>query len=135
MCVDFRELNKVSKSFYFPLPLIEDILDRYFSTLDLSQGFHQVLVQEEDREKTAFSSDIGHYHYKPFVLKTLPGFFQSLLNNILSGLIGEKCFVYLDDVIIFSSTIDKHEDRIKKCFSKVQRKQLKIKPAKMFIFT
>lgn len=137
MCVDFRELNKVSIPYSFPLPRIEDILDQlggsaYFSTLDLSQGFHQVLIHEEDKEKTAFSSNFGHYQYKrcPFGLKTLPGFFQSLLNGILSGLQGVKCFVYIDDVVIFSPTLQEHTARIIEVFERFRDSNIKLNPTK-----
>lgn len=137
MCVDFRELNKISIPYSFPLPRIEDILDQlggsqYFSTLDLSQGFHQVLIDEPDREKTAFSSNYGHYQYKrcPFGLKTLPGFFQSLLNGILSGLQGIKCFVYIDDVVIFSPTLKDHTERITEVFERFRKSNIKLNPQK-----
>lgn len=137
MCVDFRELNKVSIPYSFPLPRIEDILDQlggstYFTTLDLSQGFHQVLIDEHDREKTAFSSNFGHYQYKrcPFGLKTLPGFFQSLLNGVLSGLQGVKCFVYIDDVVIFADTFEEHLNRISEVFQRFRGSNLKLNPQK-----
>lgn len=137
MCVDFRELNKVSIPYSFPLPRIEDILDQlggsaYFSTLDLSQGFHQILINEADREKTAFSSNYGHYQYKrcPFGLKTLPGFFQSLLNGILSGLQGLKCFVYIDDVVIFSKDLHDHAQRITEVFDRFRTSNIKLNPQK-----
>lgn len=135
MCVDYRELNKVSKTFSFPLPRIEDILDqlgraRYYSTLDLSQGFHQVLIDPIDREKTAFSTDYGHYQYKrcPFGLKNIPGFFQSLLNGVLTGLKGIACFVYLDDVVIFAETLEEHEDKLVQIFERMRTHNLKLNP-------
>lgn len=137
MCVDFRELNKVSVPYSFPLPRIEDILDAlggalFFSVLDLSQGFHQVLIHESDKEKTAFSSNFGHYQYKrcPFGLKTLPGFFQSLLNGILSGLQGVKCFVYIDDVVIFSPSLEEHIARITEVFDRFRNSNVKLNPQK-----
>lgn len=137
MCVDYRQLNNVCIPFSFPLPRIEDIIDQlgnstYFSTLDLSQGFHQVLITKEDREKTAFSSDYGHYQYKrcPFGLKTLPGFFQSLLNSILTGLQGSRCFVYIDDVVIFASSLEDHMDKISEVFDRFRDSNLKLNPEK-----
>lgn len=141
MCVDFRELNKVCIPYSFPLPRIEDILDELggstvFSALDLSQSYHQVLIDEQDREKTAFSSSYGHYQYKrcPFGLKTLPGFFQSLLNGILTGLQGIKCFVYIDDVVIFSSSLEEHVERITEIFQRFREANLKLNPQKCHFF-
>lgn len=137
LCVDFRELNKTCVPYSFPLPRIEDILDRlgnsrFFSTLDLSQGFHQVEIEKDDREKTAFSTNFGHYQYKrcPFGLSTIPGFFQSLLNSILTGLQGIKCFVYLDDVVIFARTLNEHNDKLTKVFSRFRESGLKLNPRK-----
>lgn len=137
LCVDFRELNKVCIPYSFPLPRIEDILDQlgnsvYFSTLDLSQGFHQVLIEESDREKTAFSSNIGHYQYKrcPFGLKTIPSFFQSLLNNVLTGLQGIKCFVYLDDVVIFARNLTEHNKKLVEVLDRFRSSNLKLNPRK-----
>lgn len=104
----------------------------YFSTLDLSQGFHQVLIDEPDREKTAFSTNYGHYQYKrcTFGLKTLPGFFQSLLNGILSRLQGLKCFVYIDDVVIFSKNLHDHAERIIEIFERFRESNIKLNPQK-----
>lgn len=137
LCVDYREINKISQSFSFPLPRIEDIIDRlgqarYYSTLDLSQGFHQVRINKEDREKTAFSTDLGHYQYKrcPFGLKNIPGFFQSLLNGILTGLQGERCFVYLDDVVIFAKDLQEHEVKLEEIFQRFRSSNLKLNPEK-----
>lgn len=137
LCVDFREINKVSVPFPFPLLRIQDIVDQlgksnYFSTLDLSQGFHQVQINENDREKTAFSTSYGHYQFKrcPFGLKTMPGFFQSLLNGILTGLQGIKCFIYLDDVVIFGSTLNEHNSKLIEVFDRFRSANLKLNPKK-----
>ncbi|XP_055390591.1 uncharacterized protein LOC129619374 [Condylostylus longicornis] len=77
--IDYRKLNEVTVDDKFPIPNIETILDKldraqYFTTLDIAKGFHQILVREEDRKKTAFSTPQGHYEYirMPFGLKTAP---------------------------------------------------------------
>lgn len=137
MCVDYREINKNSQTFSFPLPRIEDIIDqlgkaKFYSTLDLSQGFHQVLIDSKDRGKTAFSTDIGHYQFRrcPFGLKNIPGFFQSLLNGVLTGLQGTQCFVYLDDVVIMAQTVQEHEQKIREIFQRFRTSRLKLNPEK-----
>lgn len=137
LCIDFRKLNDISIPYQYPLPRIEEILDKlgnskYFSTLDLSQGFHQVLIDKEDREKTAFSTTFGHYQYKrcPFGLKTVPGFFQALLNGVLNGLQGTKCFVYIDDVVIFGKSLEEHNDRLIQVMQRFRSSNLKLNPEK-----
>ena len=106
---DFRKLNEITISDCYPLPNIEEILDQlghpvYFTTLDLASGFHQIKMKKEDIPKTAFSTHNGHFEYlkMPFGLKNAPSTFQRIMNFTLQGLIGKICFVYLDDIIIFS---------------------------------
>ncbi|KAL4084016.1 hypothetical protein QTP88_029332 [Uroleucon formosanum] len=112
VCVDFRRLNQVTVGDAFPLPNITDILDqlgksKYYNTLDLAQGYHQVPMNPADREKTAFSTDKGHFEFlrMPFGLKGAPGTFQRMMNKVLSGLNGLKSFVYLEDIIIYAKDL------------------------------
>lgn len=137
LCIDYRKLNKNLVPYQFPLPRIDEILDqlgkaKIFSTLDLSQGFHQVMIDKKDREKTAFSTAFGHYQYKrcPFGLKTLPGFFQSMLNSILTGLQGVTCFVYIDDVVIFAKDLEEHDRKLTDVLNRFRQYNLKLNPEK-----
>lgn len=105
---DYRALNSITINDAFPLPNITDILDnlgnaKYFSCLDGFSSFHAVKLRDEDAPKTAFSTDIGHYQFSrmPFGLKNAPATFQRLMNTVLSGLQGSKCFVYMDDKVVF----------------------------------
>ncbi|KAM0735323.1 Retrovirus-related Pol polyprotein from transposon 17.6 [Formica fusca] len=106
--VDFQKLNDLTIGDSFPLPNITDILDqlgnaKYFTTLDLASGYHQIPVAENDKCKTAFSTPYGHYEFNrmPFGLKNAPATFQRLMNSVLTGLQGIKCLVYLDDIVIY----------------------------------
>jgi len=99
----------------YPLPQIKanlDSLDRckYFTTLDLASGYWQVAVEESKREKTLFSTPQGHFEFNvmPFGLTNAPVTFQRLMECILSGLTCQQCLIYLDDIIVFSTTFDKH---------------------------
>ena len=133
MCIDFRNLNKVTIDDKHPLPCINKILDKlgkaqYFISLDLANGFYQIQMNEDDIPKTAFSTDTGHYEFlrMPFGLKNAPATFQRVMNNILRGLQNEICFVYLDDVIIFSTSLQEHLDKLRKVFNRLQSSKFKI---------
>jgi len=93
--VDFRKLNDVTLGDSFPIPIISDVLNslgnsRYFSTMDCASGFHQIPRRAEDRPKTAFGTDYGHFEYKSLVfgLKGAPATFQRLMSVVLSGMQG-----------------------------------------------
>lgn len=131
--IDYRKLNEVSIDDKFPIPNIENILDKlgraqYFTTLDLAKGFHQILVAEEDRPKTAFSTPLGHYEYirMPFGLKNAPATFQRLMNSVLKEFINNICVVYLDDILVFSTSLEEHIDSLKKIFNTLRKHNLKI---------
>lgn len=92
--VDFRRLNNVTIGDAFPLPNITDIFDqlgksKYFTTLDLASGFHQIPMDPRDSAKTAFSSNFQHFEFNcmPFGLKGAPSTFQRLMNTVLSGVL------------------------------------------------
>ncbi|KAM7287740.1 retrovirus-related Pol polyprotein from transposon 17.6 [Ixodes scapularis] len=101
-CVDYRQLNAVTKKDVYPLPRIDDTLDRlrhsrYFSSMDLKSGYWQIEVDERDREKTAFVTPDGLYEFKvmPFGLCTAPATFQRVMDTVLAGLKWQSCLVYL----------------------------------------
>lgn len=131
ICIDFRKLNETTIGNSYPLPNITDILDqlgrsKYFSTLDLSSGFHQINVQEDHKERTAFSTPYGHYEFNrmPFGLKGGPPTFQRLMNTVLSGLQGLKCFVYLDDIVVYANSLTEHQEKLKVIFDRLREHKL-----------
>jgi len=118
-CIEYRGLNSVTKADTFPLPRIDDLLDklgksRYFSTLDLASGYWQVQMHPDSQEKTAFITHQGLFEFRvmPFGLRNAPAVFQRLMQSILAGLNpdGGPDFVstYLDDILIFSRTLEDH---------------------------
>ena len=140
-CVDYRSLNTVTKSDNFPLPRIDDLLDelgkaKFFSTLDLASGFWQIRVRDDSQEKTAFSTPFGLFEFRvmPFGLKNAPSVFQRLMQQVLSGVNPENgpSFVaaYIDDLLIFSVSLQEHLDHLRKVIHRLREVGLKVNPAK-----
>lgn len=93
-----------------------------------------MLVNENDRNKTAFSTSFGHFEFKrmPFGLKGAPATFQRLMNQVLLGLQGIECFVYLDDVVTFSETLEDHIIKLRKVWERLSEANIKLQPQKCF---
>ncbi|XP_026819375.1 uncharacterized protein LOC113558052 [Rhopalosiphum maidis] len=109
----------------FPIPRIDEILDqlgrsRYYTTLDLASGYHQVPIRPQDCERYGISTDKGSLRVCPNALRTMwcPARFQRLMNNVLTGLNGMKAFVYLDDIIIHAVDLMEHETRLEEVFQR-----------------
>lgn len=131
--VDYRKINDKTIDDRYPLPNISDILDKlgrcqYFSTLDLASGFHQIEMHPDDVKKTAFNVEHGHYEYlrMPFGLKNAPATFQRVMDDILKGLQNKTCFVYMDDIIVFSTSLQEHIVNLKQVFGKLRESNLKV---------
>ena len=108
----------------------------YFSTMDLASGFWQIQMEPDSREKTAFVTPQGLYEFlvMPFGLKNAPAVFQRLMQKVLSGLNPDsgKQFVaaYLDDILVFSTTLQEHLAHLRKVIDRLKFANLKLKPSK-----
>jgi len=118
-CVDYRKLNSVTIRDTYPLPRMDECLDSLgdasiFTTLDCNSGYWQIPVRNEDRDKTAFVTHVGVHRFKrmPFGLCNAPATFQRALDMILAQVKWRNALVYLDDVIIYSHTIQEHYDHV-----------------------
>ena len=137
-CVDFRKLNNKTIKDAYGIPRIEDSLhllagSKYFSKLDLRSGYWQVEIKEQDKKKTAFQvGNLGFYefHRMPFGLCNAPATFQRLMERCMGDLNLRDCLIYLDDVIIFSSTFEEHLDHLEAVFSRLRQHNLKLKASK-----
>ena len=138
VCIDYRGLNAVLEQDKYPLPNIQDMIDqlgksKYFTTMDLSQGYFQVELEEESRPVTAFITPDGE-HYQmtrmPMGLSTSPSGFMRMMNIALTGLKGTHCLVYIDDIIVFSRTVDEHMRKLREVFQRLREVKLKIHPQK-----
>ena len=134
-CVDYRKLNLLTPQDSFPIPRVDDILDRmvgsrYFTALDLKTGYWQIKISEESIEKTAFSTPNGHFEFLviPQGLKNAPAAFSRIMYELL----GQLPFVeiYIDDITIHSSDYQSHLQHIKIVMDKLSIANLKINPSK-----
>ncbi len=127
-CIDFRGLNAKTYLDGYPMPQIPDILKSahgaaVFSTLDLKSGYWQVEMEPESIHKTAFvtQSELYEFLRLPFGLKNSAASFQRLMEFMLKDLKGKMCFVYIDDIVVYSKTEKEHLNHLKevlKCLSK-----------------
>ncbi|CDJ35669.1 OSJNBa0079C19.6 protein, related [Eimeria mitis] len=115
MVINYQALNALTIEPEFPMPSVQSVLEMLggatvFSTMDLEAGFHQIRMARTDRWKTAFRSVQGLYEYKvmPLGLKGAPATFQANINAYLQPLLGSGVIAYLDDVLIYSATLESH---------------------------
>ena len=118
MTIDYRKVNNATESDPYPLPRIDDIIARLAknkicSKIDLANCYYQVKMDPDSIKYTTFISEFEKHEYlaMPMGLKNAGSTFQRMMDKFLEGLIGETCFVYLDDIIVFSEDLEEHERR------------------------
>ncbi|GBG83189.1 hypothetical protein CBR_g36805 [Chara braunii] len=137
MCIDYRGLNAITVKNVEPLPRIDDLLDRvqgckYFSKIDLKSGYHQIEVHPDDQCKTAFRTRYGHYEFivMPFGLTNAPATFQRCMNDLFRPWLDRFVVVYLDDILVFSRTLEEHQGHLKQVLEKLREANFKINEKK-----
>ena len=133
MCVDYHRVNDATIKDSYSLPNIDEIFDgldgsKIFTTMDLYSGYHQILMDEESVEVTSFTTKFGNYQFKvmPFGLTGAPATFQREMNKILFPYIGEFVFNFIDDILIYSKTVEEHFEHIRKVLEVFKKNKLKI---------
>ena len=111
VCIDYRRLNEVTRKDHFPLPFMDQLLERisghpFYCFLDGYSGYFQIDISAEDQEKTTFTCPFGTYAYKrmPFGMCNAPATFQRCMLNIFSDLIERIMEVYMDDIIVYGGS-------------------------------
>jgi len=137
LVADYRKLNEKTIGNAYPLPDITESLDqlgqaKYFPCLDLAIGYQQIDMNPDYIDKTAFNTKEGHWAYKimPFGLKTASATFHKMMNNVLSGLTGTRCFVFLDDIVIYANSLVDHDRKLRDVFRRLRKYNLKLQPDK-----
>ena len=143
MCVDYRALNKITTKNAYPLPRVDDLIDKltgakFFSSLDLLSGYNQLRLRNTDVTKTAFKTTAGLFQYKVlcFGLCNAPSVFQAVMNKVFStaGILNQFVIVYMDDILIYSKTEEEHLQHIKQVIDILKKENLSTKLSKCNFF-
>jgi transposase InsO family protein len=134
LCVDYRGLNKVTTPNRCPLPLISETFDqlgkaKYFTKLDMRGAYNLLRIAKGDEWKTAFRCRYGHFEYQvmPFGLMNAPGTFQAFVNDVLRDYLDDFVVVYLDDILIYSDTLEEHTEHVKRVLKKLEAAGISLK--------
>ena len=135
LCTDYRKLNQATVEDPYPMKRIDDLVDevsaaKFLTSVDLLKGFWQVGLTDRAREASAFVTPDGHYEYRvmPFGMRNSSATFQSLTDQLVSGL--EGVTAYVDDLLVHSNTWEEHVRRLRALFSRLAEAKLTINLAK-----
>ena len=141
LCIDYRKLNLKTIPDRQPIPRIQDILDslhgnRWFTTLDMSQAYHQGELHEDSRKFTAFSTPWSLYEWIriPYGIMNAPPGFQRFIFSCLANLIDQCCKAYLDDVLTYSKTFEDHVEDVRKVLRTMKERGVKLNLSKCCLF-
>lgn len=141
LCIDFRKLNLQTVKDAYALPKLEDTFtalsgSKWFSVLDLKSGYYQIEVDESDKPKTAFVCPLGFWEFNrmPQGVTNAPSTFQRLMEKCMGDMNLTEVVVFLDDLIIFSKTLEEHETRLMKVLNRLKEYGLKLSPEKCRFF-
>jgi len=136
-CVDYRQLNNITIKNKYPLSVVDELLDElngaaWFTKLDMRSGYHQIRLAPEDEAKTTFCTHSGHWEFRvmPFGLTNAPATIQALMNTILQPLLRKCVLIFIDDILIYSPTLEAHVEHLQQVFKILNDHQLMLKRSK-----
>ena len=139
LCVDYRALNKVTVKNKYPIPLITDLFDqlgkaKYFFKFDLRSSYYQVHIIEGDEVKTTYVTRYGAFEFlvMPFGLTNAPATFCTLMNQLFKEYLDKFVAVYLDDIVIYSQTLEEHIKHLRTIFKVLRENTLFVKREKCY---
>jgi transposase InsO family protein len=137
LCVDYRGLNEITVKDRYPLPLIQETLMRlekakYYTTLDLPSAYNLIRIKEGDEWKAAFRTRYGLFEplVMQFGLTNAPATFQHLINDTLRPFLDRFCTAYLDDIFIYSDSLQAHQEHVRQVLQALQQAGLGLNPKK-----
>lgn len=141
LCVDYRKLNLQTIRDAYALPNLEESFSalagsKWFSVMDLKSGYYQIEMCEADKPKTAFVCPFGFYEFNrmPQGITNAPSTFQRLMEKCMTDINLKEVLVFLDDLIVFSSTLEEHETRLIHVLERLREYGLKLSPDKCRFF-
>ena len=141
LCIDYRKLNLQTVKDAYALPNMEEAFSsltgsKWFSVLDLKSGYYQIQVEEKDKPKTAFVCPMGFWEFNrmPQGVTNAPSTFQRLMERCVGDMNLKEVLVFLDDIIVFSKTLEEHEVRLMKVLNRLREFGLKLSPEKCKFF-
>ncbi|XP_053486038.1 uncharacterized protein LOC128610642 [Ictalurus furcatus] len=136
-CIDYWALNQVTVKYRYLLPLVASALEQLrsatlFTKLDLRSAYNLIRIREGDEWKTAFSTTSGHYEYlvMPYGLTNAPSVFQNLINDALRDMLGRYVIAYIDDILIYSTSLEEHVQHVRHVLQRLLQYQLYVKAEK-----
>ncbi|KAI2665884.1 Transposon Tf2-6 polyprotein [Labeo rohita] len=136
-CIDYRPLNDITVKYRYPLPLVPPALEqlrtaRFYTKLDLRSAYNIIRIREGDEWKMAFSTASGHYEYlvMPFGLANSPSCFQAFVNEVFRDMLNRWVIVYIDDILIYSSSYSEHVQHVRAVLQRLIQHQLYAKEEK-----
>ena len=140
-CCDYRLLNSVTVRDVYPIPKIDESLDalkgaKWFSTIDLQSGYHQVLLDDSAKERSAFCTHLGLFQWRVMSFGLTNGLatFERMMEHILGSMHWKEVLIYLDDIIVFASDFETHMERLTEVLRRLSDAGLKINPKKCQFF-
>ena len=141
MCIDYRQLNGITIKNKYPLPRVDELLNRvggarYFTKIDLQSGYHQIRMKESDIEKTAFRTRYGSFEFLvlPFGLTNAPSTFMAMMQDILKPYLDKFAISFLDDILIYSNSLEEHKQHVRMIMNVLRENKLYVKASKCEMF-
>ncbi|KAK3517553.1 hypothetical protein QTP70_012624 [Hemibagrus guttatus] len=136
-CINYRGLNTITIWYPYPLLLVPAALEqlrgaRVFTKLDIRSAYNLVRIRKGDEWKTVFHMTHGHYEYcvMPFGLTNAPAVFQALINEVFRDLLGKGVIAYIDDILVYSTSMEEHVRQVREVLARLQRHHLYVKMEK-----
>jgi hypothetical protein len=137
MCIDYHTLNSMTIKNKYPLPRIENLLDRlkkakFFSKIDLRSGYHQMKIREQDIPKIAITARYGLYEFVlvSFRLTNAPAYFMNLINKVFMEELDRFVVVFIDNILIYYETAEEHEEHLRIVLERLRQQKLYAKFSK-----